>query len=131
MKLWQVSTGECLKTLSGHTSQILSTLFLDNSTLVSSSADNTIKLWNTLTGECLRTLQGHSNWVWSLTLCPNKQILASGCQDETIKFWSVKAEKCLTTLRVPRPYEGMNITGITGLNQATTATLKALGAVEV
>ena len=63
-------------------------------------------------------------------MCSNKQILASGCQDETIKFWRVKAEKCLTTLRVPRPYEGMNITGVTGLNQATTATFKALGALK-
>ncbi len=32
--------------------------------------------------------------------------------------------------RGKRPYEGMNITDVTGLTEATTATLKALGAVE-
>jgi hypothetical protein len=29
-----------------------------------------------------------------------------------------------------RPYEGMNIAGVTGLTEAEKATLKALGAVE-
>lgn len=33
-------------------------------------------------------------------------------------------------LQAPRPYEGMNINGITGLTAAQIASLKALGAVE-
>lgn len=132
VKLWDMSTGKCFQTLHGHGSQVLSILLsADGGTLLSSSADNTIKIWDVLTGECLKTLQGHNNWVWSVTLSPNQQLLASGSQDETIKFWQVKTGKCLKKLRVPRPYEGMNITHVTGLTQATMATLKALGAVEV
>jgi hypothetical protein len=34
------------------------------------------------------------------------------------------------TLRADRPYEGMNITGVTGITEAQKATLKALGAIE-
>jgi hypothetical protein len=33
-------------------------------------------------------------------------------------------------LKIARPYEGMNITGVKGLAEAEKATLKALGAVE-
>lgn len=53
-------------------------------------------------------------------------------------LWNVHTGLCiqtlrghnLKTLRPERPYEGMNITGITGLTEAEKATLKALGAVE-
>ncbi|HAA30813.1 MAG TPA: hypothetical protein DCE56_27835, partial [Cyanobacteria bacterium UBA8553] len=76
-----------------------------------------------------KILQGHTNWVFSLTFRPDSNILASGSWDGTIKLWDVLTGECLTTLR-DRPYEGMNITGITGLTEAEKATLKALGAVE-
>jgi WD40 repeat protein len=58
------------------------------------------------------------------------QTLASGSADEIIKLWDVQTGKCLKTLRSDRPYEGMNIIGVTGITEAQKATLKALGAVE-
>jgi len=38
--------------------------------------------------------------------------------DETIKLWDVQTGECLKTLRPDRPYERMNITGVTGLTEA-------------
>jgi WD40 repeat protein len=58
-------------------------------------------------------------------------MLASASQDETIKLWDAKTGDCLKTLPVPKPYQGMNITGVTGLTDAQKATVKALGAVEL
>ena len=57
-------------------------------------------------------------------------MLASSSQDETIKLWNVNTGECLNTLTTERLYEGMNITGVKGLTEATLATLKALGAIE-
>nr|WP_256871899.1 hypothetical protein [Nostoc sp. TCL26-01] len=57
-------------------------------------------------------------------------MLASGSNDETIKLWDVQTGECLKTLRSDRPYEGMNITGVTGITDAQKATLRSLGAVE-
>jgi WD40 repeat protein len=49
--------------------------------------------------------------------------------DETIKLWDINTGKCLKTLRADRPYEGMNITRITGITEAQKATLQVLGAI--
>ena len=98
--------------------------------MASSGDDQTVKLWDIHTGQCLKTLRGHTSWVRSLTFSPDNSILASGSEDETIKLWDIKSGECLKTLRSERLYQGMNITGVTGLTAAQKMTLKALGAIE-
>jgi predicted NACHT family NTPase len=129
--LWDTQTGQSLKTLEGHPGQVKSFAFSPNGQYLASGSDDPIvRLWDILTGQCIKTLQGHSRTVSSLSFTPNGQTLASCSEDGTIKLWDVKTGKCLKTLLADRPYEGMNITGVTGLTQAEKATLKALGAVE-
>ncbi|GAB1538083.1 NB-ARC domain-containing protein [Scytonema sp. NUACC21] len=132
IKLWDFRTGRCLKTLEGHTSWVLSVAFSpDGNTLASGSTDRTIKLWDFRTGRCLKTLEGHTHWIRSVTFNPNGQILASGSEDRTVKLWNVLTGECLETLTNYGLYEGMNIRGVTGLTQATIASLKDMGAVEI
>ncbi len=131
VKLWDVRTGQLLHTLQGHGSWVWSVAWSpDGHTLASGSYDRTVKLWDTHTGEVLKTLQGHTNWVSAVAFSPDGQTLASGSIDETIQLWEIKTAEVVKTLRAERPYEGMNITQVTGLTEAQKATLKALGAVE-
>ncbi|MBD2347034.1 WD40 domain-containing protein [Anabaena subtropica] len=131
IKLWDVSTGECLKTFLGHTSWVLSVAFSPEGTLVASgSVDHTIRLWDVQSGQCIKTLHGHTHWIRSVAFSPDSRTLVSGSEDETVKLWDVVTGECLKTLRNERPYEGMNITGVTGLTQTTIASLKVLGAIE-
>ncbi len=117
--------------LLGHSSLIRKVVWHpDELLLASSAADNIVKLWDTKSGKCLNILKGHQAIVWSVAWCPDKKTLASSSADETIKLWDVNTGECLKTLRAQRPYEGMNITGVTGLTEAQKATLKELGAVE-
>ena len=87
--------------------------------LASGSHDHTIKLWNVSAGKAARTLTGHSDRVWSVAFSPDGKMLASGAWDRTVRLWDVSA----------RPYQGMNITGVTGLTESTIVSLKSLGAV--
>ncbi len=131
IRLWAPDTGQCLKILEGHSGLIRKVAWHpDGLLLASSAADNTVRLWDTKSGECLNILRGHQAIVWSLAWCPDQKTLASSSADETIKLWDVETGKCLKTLRPDRPYEGMNITGVTGLTEAQKETLKALGALE-
>ncbi|MBD1927488.1 pentapeptide repeat-containing protein [Trichocoleus sp. FACHB-90] len=132
VKLWDVSTGECLKTLQGHTNGVWSVAFSpDGQILASASDDYTVRLWDVSTGECLKICQGHSDRVWSVIFSPQGNNLASGGHDETIKLWDVETGECIKTFRSERPYEGLNISGVTGLTEAQKDTLKGLGAVNL
>ncbi|MEM7132055.1 MAG: hypothetical protein AAF702_37445 [Chloroflexota bacterium] len=57
-------------------------------------------------------------------------MLASSSEDETIRIWDVHHGACLHTLRADRPYERMNISGVTGITESQRAALKTLGVVE-
>ncbi len=130
IKLWDVKTGECLKTFPDPTNQAWSLAWSpDGQTLASGSNDQTVKLWDIHEGKCLKTCTEHTSQVQSVAFSSDGQILASSSSDETIKLWDVYTGECLKTLRSERPYEGMNIMGVTGLTEAQRVTLCALGAI--
>ena len=132
VRLWDVRNGQCLLALSGHADRVCSVSFSsDGRTLASSSEDQTVRLWDAQTGEALRALHGHSSGVYSVAWSPDGLTLVSGSQDETLKLWDVATGECKKTLSIDRLYEGMNITGATGLTEAQKTTLKALGAYEI
>ncbi|HAA27203.1 MAG TPA: hypothetical protein DCE56_05375, partial [Cyanobacteria bacterium UBA8553] len=55
IKLWDVSTGKCLKTLRGHTGRIWCVAFSPDGQILASGCENqTVKLWDVSTGECLK-----------------------------------------------------------------------------
>ncbi|MEO1375325.1 MAG: NACHT domain-containing protein, partial [Cyanobacteria bacterium J06635_10] len=131
VKLWSITTKKCLYSLEGHTRGIRTIAFSqDGKMLVSGSDDQTVRLWKVDSGKCIHTLHGHTNSVYSVIFnSDNKTIISCG-QDMTIKYWDIKTGECLKTLKSDRPYENMNITGVTGLTEVEKSTLKALGAVE-
>lgn len=129
LKLWNPKTGEPLKL--GHTGWVSSVVFSpDGQILISGSPDHTIRFLSIGTGKCTKVLQGHDDGVVTVAISSDGRILVSGSRDETVKIWDVETGKCLRTLRCDRPYEGMNITGATGISTAQRQALKALGAIE-
>lgn len=132
IRIWNITGGNCLRTLQGHTHWVRGIAFSpDGHTLVSGSHDQTIRLWDTRTGHSLGVLQGHTSWIWSVALSPDGRIIASGSDDGTVKLWSTQSGECIRTLRGERPYERMNITGVTGLSEVQKVALRTLGAIEL
>jgi WD40 repeat protein len=137
--LWDVQTGRCLRTLTNEADHVraiafspLQSPFVQHSgqLLLCSYAGNIVKVWNAHTGELLHQLAGHSSRIWSVAFSPDGLTLISGSEDGTMRLWDVELGKCLNTLQIPRPYEGMILTGVQGLTEAQKSALKALGAVD-
>jgi len=58
VRLWGVSSGQCLHTLQGHSHWVPSVAFSpDGKILASSDYDGTIKLWNIWMGECFKAVR--------------------------------------------------------------------------
>ncbi|WP_313943693.1 MULTISPECIES: WD40 domain-containing protein [Calothrix] len=130
VKLWDWQTGKCFKTLTGHTNWVFAVaLSPDGKTLASASHDQTVRIWDINTGECRHVCVGHTHLVSSVAFSPDGEVVASGSQDQTVRIWNVKTGDCIRILRAKRLYEGMNISGVKGLTDATILTLQSLGAV--
>lgn len=95
IKIWDIETGEEIRTLEGHESGIRC-LHFDDTKLISGSIDRNIKIWNWRTGECISTLSGHLGGIISLHF--DSTILASGSMDKTVRIWNFN-DKSTVSLR--------------------------------
>ena len=95
IKIWDLDTGEELRTLRGHQMGIRCLQF-DEQKLISGSLDRTVRVWNWRTGECISTYHGHADGIISLHFDGN--ILASGSADNTARIWNFQ-DKSVFCLR--------------------------------
>ncbi|WBW70661.1 F-box/WD repeat protein Pop2 [Schizosaccharomyces osmophilus] len=90
IRVWRISTGDCLCHLRGHTLRVYSVLYEPEKNLcISSSMDKTVKVWDLRTRACLHTLEGHSLPVTLLNVVQDK--LISGSADSTIRIWDLSS----------------------------------------
>jgi len=87
--LWDVSTGQKIKTFSGHKGRINALAFSsDGRRIVSAARDNMVKIWDVATGQELQTLAGHTGEVKSIAFSGTRNMVTSGGADGTIRFWN-------------------------------------------
>ncbi|NJR40749.1 MAG: hypothetical protein HC781_20330 [Leptolyngbyaceae cyanobacterium CSU_1_4] len=125
IRLWNVNTGRCLKTLQERSGQVRRVLFSPQGNLLATNSnDNTVKLWDvsplypqplgekgsetaekssekrSLSSSVsrLRTLQGHSRRVYGIAFSSNGQHLITGSEDQTIRLWEIGTGECLRVL---------------------------------
>ncbi len=134
IRVWDVNTGKCLRVMHDRDCVKTAHFNTDETQIISSGFDHTVKFWNAQTGQCQQVLQGHEARIWSADYRRNTSklpgLIASGSEDETIRLWDATSGDCVQVLRNLRPYEAMNICGVTGLTEAQKATLRTLGATD-
>ena len=97
--VWDVETGECYRTLKGHTSQNWAVAFHPQGDLLASGGeDNDIRIWQIHTGECHYILSGHTAAITGATFSPDGLYLASSSKDATVRIWDVATGECVRTL---------------------------------
>ncbi|XP_068688427.1 transcription initiation factor TFIID subunit 5-like isoform X2 [Montipora foliosa] len=85
--------------LIGHSGPVFSTSFnTDNSFLLSSSADRTVRLWSLYTFSSLVCFKGHNYPVWDVQFCPKGHYFATASHDRTARLWSTEHPQPLRIL---------------------------------
>jgi WD40 repeat protein len=98
LRLWDLTTGETLRTLEGHSNLVTAVAVLDDGRrALSGSWDNTLRLWDLATGETLRILEGHSNSVSALAVLLDGSRALSGSWDNTLRLWDLETGETLRT----------------------------------
>ena len=89
VRLWNVATGECLRTFFGHVEGIWA-LAADTVRIVSGSEDRMVKVWDARSGKCERTFTGHRAPVTCIGLSDTR--LCTGSEDSEVRLYSFGAE---------------------------------------
>ncbi|XP_072285371.1 WD repeat-containing protein 5-like [Pyxicephalus adspersus] len=99
VRIWDVKTGKCLKTLPAHSDPVSAVHFnRDGSLIVSSSYDGLCRIWDTASGQCLKTLIDDDNPPVSFVkFSPNGKYILAATLDNTLKLWDYSKGKCLKT----------------------------------
>lgn len=83
LKMWDVRTGKCVRTLFGHIEGIWS-VAADNFRVVSGAHDKLVKVWDLQSGRNWHTFSGHTGAVYTVGLSDTR--LASGGEDGLVRM---------------------------------------------
>ena len=87
VRVWDLKTGECQYTLTGHTS-LVARLGLSPSHLVSAAADSTLRIWDPDTGELRHTLAVHAG---AISCFQHDEFKVLSGSDGALKMWDVRS----------------------------------------
>lgn len=131
IKIWSIDTGECLKTISAHSNTVSSLdLSPDFQIFASLGKDRAVKIWEVQSQRLLFCLDNFHVDLKSVKFTPCGKYIALGKSDGSIDIWNFQTHKLVKIFKSLRPYEGMDITGTTGLTKAQRSSLLALGAID-
>lgn len=97
IKLWDISTGQCLNTFK-HAAIADLAWSPDSTRLVSAGLDSTLRVWNVQTGECLKVLEVNIPRIASVAWSPDGRLLASPGGDNTVLLWDALAGERIKSL---------------------------------
>ena len=100
-KIWNLVTGECLQTLSGHTNVLESAVFsADGCLVLTVSHDYTAKIWSVTRGICMFTISG----VTSAVFLNDGDRVISSTRCRRGQIWSTVSGDCIMNLSETHPF---------------------------
>lgn len=97
VRVWDLSTGQAVHMLRGHTSTVRCLKMSGDTTAISGSRDTTLRIWDIARGVCKHVLVGHQASVRCLEI--HGDYVVSGSYDTTARIWSISDGRCIRTLQ--------------------------------
>ncbi len=96
MLLYNLETDELLHTFEGHFSTINDIAFNPKGKYIFSAGDKTIRIWKP-DGTYINKIRGHKTYIWSISLTPDGNKIASGSFEEDFYLWDILNTEKLET----------------------------------
>jgi FOG: WD40 repeat len=80
-----------------HEPSVFDVKYLDGK-LFSGGRDAHLKVWDAETLECLKSIPAHNFTINSISISPDKKMLATGSRDKTIKIWDTQTFELLKVI---------------------------------
>ncbi len=94
--IWDVNTGQLIKTLKGHAAFLEGIMFSpDSKNLLTASFDNSVIVWDVATGTVLRQFKDHSASAFKAIYSPDGKLIVSGSADRTLIIWDAETGEIL------------------------------------
>lgn len=99
IKLKDISTGETIRILQGHSDIVNCVSFCpDGKRIVSASNDSTIMIWDVNSGIAIMTLTGHTSAVNCASFSPDGKNIVSASDDKTLIVWDAASGNAINIL---------------------------------
>lgn len=114
IRLWDISTGNRIRTFTGHTREVVSLAYLSYRTFASGSNDCTVRIWDTFNGTVLKCIENQSDPVKSIYIdYSRRNVRTRECTEQIMKrfefivknadiMFGLQIKFAQTTLKVPR-----------------------------
>ena len=91
IKIWDVTTGQCLMTLVGHDNWIRGLSWHPGGKyLLSASDDKSLRIWDVAHKRCSKRLEAHAHFCTSIDFHRSHPYVITGSVDQTIKIWECR-----------------------------------------
>jgi WD40 repeat protein/transcriptional regulator with XRE-family HTH domain len=129
VRVWTAGSSYPLATFTGHRGAIFRVaLSADGQIVATGGMDGSSRLWHIDEHRGLLTLAPYAGAIWGMALSADRRLVACCTGDGAVRTWDVNSGAVLRTFRSDRLYERMDIHGLSGVTDAQTAALRALGA---
>lgn len=99
IRVWEVVTGEQLKSLTGHNHTVRGLAVLpDGRRVVTAGWGGSVRLWDINEGTEIRRYVGHKGQVWWAACDADGKRLLTGGEDRTIRLWDIESGEQLKKL---------------------------------
>ncbi|MHA2334001.1 MAG: WD40 domain-containing protein [Candidatus Hodarchaeales archaeon] len=127
IKLWDVTSGKLIQTLTGYTSSLMEVVFSPDGTLLAScSQDSTVKIWNVARGTDFQELTEQTSAISAVAFSPDGTIIASSTDDQEVALWNVTSDINGIKITESQPLNG-HVDEVTSIAFSPSGTVMASG----